>query len=668
MAKASTQVRKVKEPQKRGHPPKKQSQPPSGTQAEHPPSQEVISKTKPQPQPIPPKKSSTLILRAKRKVDGLRRSVGNMKETEQSEMSVKSIWCGENTLVKDGYRYIILTAATVPGGSSSAPDIGAAVATLKSTDFDENTATALLLGLAWPVGDLEVPDPVGKYSIEDEDFFQNLKASEAGGLDDEYSQSGDEEEFESEDSAEDNEEPESDEDVIDIPLHVPVNGVLDTLTVKSNISWDAFHRKIAKAMEISLEDLSIAYKFSTDAKTDSPHKLDSARNLFQLLGDASEELSGATGRSRKKKFMVDIVDIQLPEVSKGESKKGTLTSSKTKARANKRGKADDEDSDGGGKPADAVNWDDDTDVAKLPPPKIVVGLQMKYACAQHQGCCFVMKNGDHHKIPLSDISHWVFMIVWNKFPNEYNLRKPPPVLKIEDHDAQRRQADPVSVVKQLKTALSSPANGIQPVPEHVHQGPANILMQLPAYHHAPHLFNIPQPIVPHPFYNYLPPVPASQLYYPPQSFNPYSNQNHNHFARQHHLPGPNYHTHDQDHHFHRRPSPDLDSDIAQAIDADNSALYPLIPDWLQELDRGPWGDNRAFARDSIINYFHGFGYKCLFEIIDPTLAIADKILEWCPDVSVGTAKLLETYARKDCEVLKAEQMQHLRHKCRRSYY
>ncbi|KAG1849377.1 hypothetical protein C8R48DRAFT_812847 [Suillus tomentosus] len=60
MAKASTRVRKVKEPRKCSCPLKKQLQPPSGTQAEHPPSQEVVSKTKPRPQPIPPKKSSTL--------------------------------------------------------------------------------------------------------------------------------------------------------------------------------------------------------------------------------------------------------------------------------------------------------------------------------------------------------------------------------------------------------------------------------------------------------------------------------------------------------------------------------------------------------------------------------------------------------------------------------
>jgi hypothetical protein len=52
---------------------------------------------------------------------------------------------------------------------------------IKIHKFDENTATALLLGLAQPVGDLEVPDLVGKYSIEDEDFFQNLKESEASG-------------------------------------------------------------------------------------------------------------------------------------------------------------------------------------------------------------------------------------------------------------------------------------------------------------------------------------------------------------------------------------------------------------------------------------------------------------------------------------------------------
>jgi hypothetical protein len=51
----------------------------------------------------------------------------------------------------------------------------------------------LLLSLAQPVGDLEVPDLVGKYSIKDEDFFQNLKESEASGSDDEHSQLGDEE-------------------------------------------------------------------------------------------------------------------------------------------------------------------------------------------------------------------------------------------------------------------------------------------------------------------------------------------------------------------------------------------------------------------------------------------------------------------------------------------
>jgi hypothetical protein len=51
----------------------------------------------------------------------------------------------------------------------------------------------LLLSLAPPIGDLEVPDSVGRYSIENEDFFQNLKESEASGLDDEYSQLEDEE-------------------------------------------------------------------------------------------------------------------------------------------------------------------------------------------------------------------------------------------------------------------------------------------------------------------------------------------------------------------------------------------------------------------------------------------------------------------------------------------
>ncbi|KAG1732348.1 hypothetical protein EDB19DRAFT_1912073 [Suillus lakei] len=306
-----------------------------------------------------------------------------------------------------------LSVTTASGGSSSAPEVGSAVAATapsKPIGFDENTAAALLLGIE---------------DSTDEGFFHNLIESEAGGLDDEHGQSGDEEgeklgptaltketylicDVESEsDGVEENEEPKTDEDdVIDIPLHVPVNGVLDTLMVRSDISWDTFHHKITNAMETSLENLSISYNFSTNAKADPPCKLDSAYNLFQLLEDASKELSGAAGKSRKRKFTVDIVNIQL-EVSKGESKKGTLTGGNTK-----KGKADDKDSDGGGKPADAVDWDNNTDVAKLPPLKIVVGLQMKYACAQHQGCCFILKNGDHCKLPLSDISHWAFMIAW----------------------------------------------------------------------------------------------------------------------------------------------------------------------------------------------------------------------------------------------------------------
>ncbi|KAG0698397.1 hypothetical protein DFH29DRAFT_1002836 [Suillus ampliporus] len=225
------------------------------------------------------------------------------------------------------------------------------------------------------------------------------------------------------------------DDVIDIPLHVPVNGVLDTLTVRSDISWGAFHSKIAKAMETSLENLSIAYKFSTNAKADPPHKLDSAHNLFQLLEDVSEELSGAAGKLQKKKFMVDIVDIWW---------------NKTKAQSNKKEKADDEDSNGGGKPADAVNWDNDTDVAKLPSLKIVIGLQMKYACTQHQGYCFILKNGDHRKIPLSDISHWAFMI--NKFPKKYSLQTPPSVLKIKDYDAWEKEVHSIATI--TMTALT----------------------------------------------------------------------------------------------------------------------------------------------------------------------------------------------------------------------
>ncbi|KAG1745598.1 hypothetical protein EDD22DRAFT_1005067 [Suillus occidentalis] len=87
MAKASTRVRNDKEPRKRGHPPKKKFQPPSRTQVEVqvPPTQEAISKTKPWPRPIPQKKLGT------------------------SESS----------------------AATVPGGSSSTPDVGATVAASK---------------------------------------------------------------------------------------------------------------------------------------------------------------------------------------------------------------------------------------------------------------------------------------------------------------------------------------------------------------------------------------------------------------------------------------------------------------------------------------------------------------------------------------------------------
>ncbi|KAG2033025.1 hypothetical protein BDR03DRAFT_1014671 [Suillus americanus] len=73
------------------------------------------------------------------------------------------------------------------------------------------------------------------------------------------------------------------DDSFNMSLLVPIEGVIDTMVISFNTSWEDFCLQLTNAMLTLLDLLNIAYKFSTDAKADPPHALSMAKHLLVLI-------------------------------------------------------------------------------------------------------------------------------------------------------------------------------------------------------------------------------------------------------------------------------------------------------------------------------------------------------------------------------------------------
>jgi hypothetical protein len=114
---------------------------------------------------------------------------------------------------------------------------------------------------------------------------------------------------------------EDNDEVLEIPIQVPVSGAMDTIEVLSTISWTRFRVKVANKMEIPESKLNVAFKLSIEPKSDLPHCLSTAKHLLQMISLASQHLSGKVKSRSKKPFSVIIID-KTPKGPKDTAKKG----------------------------------------------------------------------------------------------------------------------------------------------------------------------------------------------------------------------------------------------------------------------------------------------------------------------------------------------------------
>jgi hypothetical protein len=122
------------------------------------------------------------------------------------------------------------------------------------------------------------------------------------------------------------------EAVFEIPFAVPLDGAMDTLVIKSNVSWMDLRFQLADAMVKPVSQLNLGYKYSTDARNMAPNRLANAVHLLELIEGAKDGLeamarakSKARANGKKPKpFKVEITDLDA------RKDKGKVKSTKAK--------------------------------------------------------------------------------------------------------------------------------------------------------------------------------------------------------------------------------------------------------------------------------------------------------------------------------------------------
>jgi len=80
--------------------------------------------------------------------------------------------------------------------------------------------------------------------------------------------------------------------------------------------------------------------------------------------------------------------------------------------------------------------------------------------------------------------------------------------------------------------------------------------------------------------------------------------------------------------------------------------YPLISNWLDELNSGSRSNGHNFAQFG--EFLHQNGYTRLYQLADEFHREngPKELMELCPGMTLGLAKLLLKYAAKDCQKIK----------------
>ncbi|KAJ7766320.1 hypothetical protein DFH07DRAFT_769865 [Mycena maculata] len=202
------------------------------------------------------------------------------------------------------------------------------------------------------------------------------------------------EQYEDEDESEDEEKGESESDGKSVNCH----GAITSLTVSSDIKYTELLSQLADTMSLLPKAVHVAYRFSTQPRSDPFSHLLKPIHLIELV-QAARRTQNST--KSKKEFKVELKDLEAPG-GKGKGKAAGKDGKKDKKKRKRRGDSDSEDSD-----------DDDVDKVKKKKksmPQLVAELQEANACTEHGGDGCLKYTTGHVPLMKQDLSTWAIFL------------------------------------------------------------------------------------------------------------------------------------------------------------------------------------------------------------------------------------------------------------------
>lgn len=113
----------------------------------------------------------------------------------------------------------------------------------------------------------------------------------------------------------------TDSPAVELIYQISLGDCTDTVTISSDQGFTSFKYQIAEAMDLPSSTLSIAYKYSTETKSELPHALSTAMHYMKMVEKAKEIIKEqAKGRGKKKQLVIKITNLAAAK-EKGDSKK-----------------------------------------------------------------------------------------------------------------------------------------------------------------------------------------------------------------------------------------------------------------------------------------------------------------------------------------------------------
>ncbi|KAJ7463643.1 hypothetical protein FB451DRAFT_1265104 [Mycena latifolia] len=278
------------------------------------------------------------------------------------------------------------------------------------------------------------------FEIEEDDELEEDKdeleeANQEDGLEDE----DDDDEESLSDESDDEELP------FELKFSVPFEGAEEKISVMSDILHKDLVSKLADIMSVPPKSVRVAYRFSTQLRSDSYSHLSTGIHLMELVKSARDTI--ATTRS-KKVFIVELKDLEAA------NRKGKAASKKA-VKEKKRKRAGDSDSEDSAGSVDA----DGKKKKKKSLPQWVAELEAANACTEHRGHGCIKFVTGHVQLSKQDLGTWAIFMT-NGYPS---TTTPPPKLQVGGNKpAASAKAAPPAVPASL--AASGPINAMHGMP------------------------------------------------------------------------------------------------------------------------------------------------------------------------------------------------------------